>query len=383
MKLNIHFHIDSTYTQETIKFINTNFSMEENIHIVTGNMKVLQFVRPNSFSNIHVVDIKKIKEIRRVKIILKKIKQDNTRCFYHYLSNDSIILTHLFGLYKIERNWIIWGADLYAYIDYNLYSQKTVSLMKDKRNKKSLLLNRIYRTIPYKIMLGVRREFLKSLNKILTWNKGDYKLACNNFLISPIHEEFLYDLGLEKGEFLDEFNNNSKEKLILVGNSGDPSNNHIDIYEALTQIKGNFKVMSFLTYGDQDYIQRIIEIGYEILGEKFIPITDHMKREDYLNFIEKIDVVIMNHYRQQGVGNIVSLLLKGKKIYMNDFVTTFQYMTGNGVKVFSIKELMDVLTIDELIEYESKVKKLNSETIYNLFCHEMALQKMKNIFEKK
>ena len=139
--------------------------------------------------------------------------------------------------------------------------------------------------------------------------------------------------------------------------------------------------MSFLTYGNPVYIEKIIEIGYEILGEKFIPITDHMNREDYFNFIEEIDVVIMNHYRQQGVGNIVSFLQKGKKVYMNDFVTTFEYLIGNDVKVFSIKEMMDVLTIDELINYDSEIQQSNSELIYDLFSDETALEKMKNIFD--
>ena len=155
-----------------------------------------------------------------------------------------------------------------------------------------------------------RRKFLQSVDKILTWNKGDYELACKHYQITPEHHEFSYDLGLIKDMPIHKA---SKEIMVLVGNSGDPSNNHIDIYKALTKIKGDFKVLSFLTYGKTDYIKNIMARGYDILGEKFIPITDHMAREEYFHFIENIDVVIMNHYRQQGVGNIISFLTKREK----------------------------------------------------------------------
>lgn len=380
MKSNIHFHIDSTYTQEVISFINSNFSNEKNIHIITGDIQDLKFVKPYSFTNIHVVDYKKLREIKKMKNIIEKIKEDNIRCFYHYLSNESIILTRLLGLSKEERNWFLWGADLYAYIDYNLYSQKTKRVIKQIRNNKGSFLKRLFRSIAYKMMFAVRRNFLKSLDKIITWNKGDYKLACDYFGISPMYDEYSYNFGMEKSKHLEEYKKKSKEKMVLVGNSGDSSNNHIDIYEALTRVKGDFKVLSFLTYGDPVYIEKIIKIGYEILGEKFIPITNHMEREEYFDFIENIDVVIMNHYRQQGVGNIVSLLQKGKKVYMNDFVTTFEYLIGNDVKVYSIKEMMDVLTIDELINYDSEIKQSNSEIIYDLFSDEVALKRLKNIF---
>ena len=134
MKVNIHFYIDSTYTQEAINFINSNFNMEKNLHIITGRRQNLKFVKPDSFTNIYSVDMKNLREINRLKRILSKIKGNYIRCFYHYLSNDAIILTRLMGLSQKERNWILWGADLYAYIDYTLYSPETKKLIK-KNNK--------------------------------------------------------------------------------------------------------------------------------------------------------------------------------------------------------------------------------------------------------
>ena len=48
-----------------------------------------------------------------------------------------------------------------------------------------------------------------------------------------MHSEFLYNLGLKKNAHIKILKKLSKEKMILVGNSGDPSNNHIDIYESI------------------------------------------------------------------------------------------------------------------------------------------------------
>ena len=379
--MNIHFHIDSTYTQEVINFINSNFSIEKNLHIITERRQNLTFVKPDSFTNIYSVDMKNIKETNKLKRILSKLKGNYIRCFYHYLSNDAIILTHLLGLSQKERNWILWGADLYAYIDYNLYSPETKIVLNKNKKIENSPINRVFRSVYHKVMLIIRKKFLQSLDKIMTWNKGDYELACEHYQITPQHIECSYNFGLKKNLQLKSRNKDSKEKIILVGNSGDPSNNHIDIYKALANIEGEFKVLSFLTYGNPVYIEKIIDIGYEILGAKFIPITDHMNREDYFNFIEAIDVVIMNHYRQQGVGNIVAFLQKGKKVYMNDFVTTFEHFKSNGVKVFSISEMLDVLTIDELLFYDSETEQSNAELIYDLFSDDVALKTMKNIFD--
>lgn len=374
MDYNIHFFIDSTYTQEIISFINTHFGSERNLHIITESSHNLKFVKPKNYPNIHVVNKIKFKEIKKVKNAISKIDEENIRCFYHYLSNDSIVITKLIGLSKKEHNWILWGADLYEYIDYSLYSIETKNVIKQNRKTSDLLFSEPLKKVYYKCIMAVRKNFLKSLDRIITWNRGDYKLACEHFKITPMHVDYLYNLGLKKESSL-LIKKETKEKMILVGNSGDPSNNHIDIYKALEKLEGDFKVLSFLTYGDPNYIKKIIRIGHEIFGNKFMPITDHMTREDYFKFIEDIDVVIMNHYRQQGVGNIVSFLQKGKKVYINDFVTTYEYLVANNIVVFPIGEIMNNPTMDELIKYDSDIQRENSELIYELFSDEAALQK--------
>ena len=107
MQVNVHFYIDSPYTQETINFINTNFSIEKNIHIVTVRSRNPKFVKPNSYPNIKIVDIRNFKQAMTIKRMISKINGYKT--FYHYLSNDCIHLTQLIGISKKERNWILWG----------------------------------------------------------------------------------------------------------------------------------------------------------------------------------------------------------------------------------------------------------------------------------
>lgn len=43
------------------------------------------------------------------------------------------------------------------------------------------------------------------------------------------------------------------------------------------------------------------------------PIVDFMDFNEYINFLSTIDIAIFNHKRQQGMGNIITLLGMGKK----------------------------------------------------------------------
>src|SRR5690606_3405679 len=96
---------------------------------------------------------------------------------------------------------------------------------------------------------------------------------------------------------------------ILVGNSADPSNNHLEILDKLLPYKdADIQIYTPLSYGDQDHAKLVSEYGKKLFSEKFSPVTDFMKEENYLNFLCSIDIAIFNHKRQQGMGNITTLL---------------------------------------------------------------------------
>jgi dTDP-N-acetylfucosamine:lipid II N-acetylfucosaminyltransferase len=65
--------------------------------------------------------------------------------------------------------------------------------------------------------------------------------------------------------------------------------------------------------------------------DTFLPLTEYNK------IIRSCGIVIMNHHRQQAVGNILASILLGSKVYLSEKNTILQYLRGIGIFVFSIE----------------------------------------------
>lgn len=53
--------------------------------------------------------------------------------------------------------------------------------------------------------------------------------------------------------------------------------------------------------------RKVIIKGKELFGEKFIPLTEFMTFEKYLEFLGSIDIAIFAHKRQQAMGNTITI----------------------------------------------------------------------------
>jgi hypothetical protein len=66
--------------------------------------------------------------------------------------------------------------------------------------------------------------------------------------------------------------------------------------------------------------------------------VDFMPLHDYNNYLEQCGIVIMNHYRQQAVGNVLTMLWMGAKVYLDERNSLYHYLKRIGVYVFSIQK---------------------------------------------
>lgn len=127
---------------------------------------------------------------------------------------------------------------------------------------------------------------------------------------------------------------------ILVGNSASASNNHVEAFEILAQhdLTGR-KVVVPLSYGDADYRDEILRQGRAILAEQFDPIVDFMPLADYNAHIARCAVVVMNHQRQQALGNIGTLLYQGAKLFFDERNVVYDFLRQRGAHVYRTAEL--------------------------------------------
>ena len=181
---------------------------------------------------------------------------------------------------------------------------------------------------------------------------GDYGLAkkwyrtkakgYQGMYINPVNLEMLDNL--EKKE--------KKEIIIQVGNSADPSNNYEEVFELIEKFKGeNIKIIVPLSYGNKEYAKKINQLGQEIFGNKFEGLMKFMKPEEYTQHLSSVDILIFNHKRQQGLGNIYALAYLEKKIYIRDDISSWNFLkkdlgfeinSTNKIKIMDFKEFIFV-----------------------------------------
>ncbi len=137
---------------------------------------------------------------------------------------------------------------------------------------------------------------------------------------------------------------------VLVGNSADPSNNHLECFQLLSRMDGleGRRVIVPLSYGSSAYRAQILACGRELLGDAFTPLVDFMPPQQYIQTLASCGTVLMNHLRQQALGNILISGMLGARICLNPLNPLYEWLQKRGVAVGSIETLdLDPLTMIE------------------------------------
>ena len=108
---------------------------------------------------------------------------------------------------------------------------------------------------------------------------------------------------------------------ILVGNSATPANNHLECFAALRKLPDldDRQVVVPLSYGDFDgaYTRHIVSVGTQHFGSRFTPLLEFLPKDRYIEVLTSCGHVMMNHIRQQAMGNLIISGLMGAKLHMN------------------------------------------------------------------
>ena len=87
-----------------------------------------------------------------------------------------------------------------------------------------------------------------------------------------------------------------------------------------------------LSYGGpKKYAAKIAAYGREKLGEAFEPLMDYIPFEEYRRIWDSVNAAAYNQKRQEALGNIYSLLMMKKTVYLRPGTTTAAWMEEIGV----------------------------------------------------
>ncbi len=161
---------------------------------------------------------------------------------------------------------------------------------------------------------------------------------------------------------------------VLLGNSATASNNHLEAIDWLRSRAGNGKLVVPLSYGDAAYGQKVAALGRERFGDRLDALTGWMALADYNERIRHCGFVVMNHRRQQAVGNVTSALYKGATVYLRRENPLFDFLAGLGV---CLREIDDGAGALEALSSEQRSR--NREIIGAHYARERVLSAIRGL----
>lgn len=272
------------------------------------------------------------------------------KIFLHNLFDNRVVQMLALQPWLLKKCfWVIWGADLYSY----KFAKRTWRWRFDE---------------------VLRRIVIRHMGNLVTYVEGDVELARKWYgARGRYHECLMYPSNLYKNYAVPARSESTIN--IQLGNSADPRNEHFEMLEMLEPYRDeDIKIYCILSYGPEEHAVKVAEAGKKRFGEKFIAVTEFVDETEYVEFLGNIDIAVFNHRRQQAMGNIITLLGMGKKVYLRTDVSSWNVFKTIGVKLFNVTEL----TL-EPIALSTKVK--NRQLIKSKFSSLKLWEGLRDIFE--
>ena len=339
-----HIAVGDKFIEPFIQFIENHFDSKDHLFLISP--MALYKVKPRS--NVVMLD-ERMGRLRKMAEWSKAMNKAD-KIILHGLFDIRIINLLCLQPWLLKKcYWVMWGGDLYH------YKLRGRGIRSDIQEAK-------------------RAFVIKRMGHLVTYIKGDYELAqkwygakgeYHNCLMYPSNLYKEYAMPPKQGDAIN----------ILVGNSADPTNSHVEIFEKLKPYRDqNIQIVCPLSYGPIEYAERIAELGKELFGDKFTPLIDFMPFEKYLEFLGKIDIAVFAHKRQQAMGNMTTLLGLGKKVYLRSDVTPWEFYSKLGVKVFDVDGL-------ELLPIHKDEATRNRQIVAGNFSHDALVAQLREIFK--
>lgn len=331
---------DPKFIPQQIAFLTSQFPAVDQVFFVQG--------APNAYLKVAQQTVRHLGRRTWLEFLRQALSAD--RVIINGLFDPRIPLL-LFPFPWIIRKsiWLPWGGDLYW------HRYRRPGLRTD-------------------VLMWFRRRFIRKLLGIATMTRGDYELARDYYGTGARYIESGPNVFSFECSDLDRIRAERAPKdyvAIQIGNSGDPTNEHFEALDWLaTYRERNIRVYAPLSYGIREYIERVIEYGKNLFGDRFTALTELLPFETYNRYLSSLDVVVLNHRRQQGFGNAAISLYLGSKVYLRKEVTIWNYLSCDiGCRIFDSSEI-GKLSFDEFVRISDRDKEHNRQTVAMLFDRE-------------
>ncbi|HDX8379452.1 TPA: TDP-N-acetylfucosamine:lipid II N-acetylfucosaminyltransferase [Aeromonas salmonicida] len=338
-----HFATDQKFIETAVDIFEDAYPNQNEFYIISP--KPWKFIKAKNIYT-HLT----LKELLILLIFNRKKIKEYDLVVLHGLSSIHLCMA---VICKQKYVWLGWGYDYYERGNFGcllsnpIYLPMTLQVMgsyiNPKRYKfevpgyfKKVLMYCINSKLLYRLAMRNMEVFSPVLPQ-------EYKLVENRFGLGCRTAYYPWNYGVLEKHFIRGIvtDNIDTADAILLGNSATESNNHIDALELLEKLGVEKTIYLPLSYGNQKYADAVKEyiktspkmsVNCQVL-DYFMPL------DMYNETMNRCGFVIMNHVRQQALGNIVALLYRGAKVFLREESVLYYYLKSEGLVIFSIQEL--------------------------------------------
>lgn len=313
---------------------------------------------------------------------------------------DVIILHSLYALpfYIIPKIhpdikvvWFAWGFDLYSnkwparpLIPVDKFKPLTKKLLEsEKKSFKSYLF--LFKTwvdprISYRL-------FKKSVHRIDYFSGVfpiEYDLLRNCRFFRARRVDFNYvnsdpEIWSLNRIYADEICNDGQN--VQIGNSASDITCHLDLFEVLKgmNLTGRKLIVPLSYGGTERYIDAVCSRGSELYGDHFVPLKDFLPYREYNEILKSCGSAIFYDEQQGSVGNIMSVIWNGGKVFLSKTSLNYIYLKSIGLTVFTIQDQLTPGNIERSLSREEVLT--NRKIISERYSYDQTVVKIGKLVE--
>lgn len=275
--------------------------------------------------NVQVKDFLILRDSQETERLAREIAQNSDAIFFHYF--DAKYLPIFFELKMLGVKVIIqlWGGD---YTGHYLPPSKIIGQATfqhcihpfTKTAQFPLQLARLYYDLKWYLNRGKYsyRKALKLADHV-GCELGKFEIKHFGIRASQLNSLHVpYSANVR--EMLEFPPAKLTGQNVLLGNSAALTNSHIDALLILNVAKQNFDSCIIpLSYGgNPKSTEAIKSLAHQLFGQQTRILDSFMEKAEYFQLLESTKYVIMNHTRQQALGNILWAIANCRTLYLNE-----------------------------------------------------------------
>ncbi|MFT2791569.1 TDP-N-acetylfucosamine:lipid II N-acetylfucosaminyltransferase [Serratia sp. T13T92] len=274
-------------------------------------------------------------------------------CILGKLNNFDAIIFHsltqpakiacLFSSARVKKAWIGFGFDYYSIIEND-----ELCVLKPETRK--IAIDIYGNAKPNSLVSSIIKKIIsilfnpKSIDYFSPVLFSEFSLVSEKFNCEMNYVDWNYCGFVNTLHLLGDLKVNYDSKKVLLGNSCTPTNNHIDAFKDVFNFGLGYKIVVPLSYGDTNlYKDKIVRLFYESFkSEDLQLLTDFISFDEYVNLLQDCPFVVMNHLRQQGLGNIIISLFVGAYVFLDKANPLYAFLSESGFDIYSIDDIKTV-----------------------------------------